>query len=77
MKRVSLTEFRKNISSFIDEVEHGETVLLLRRRKPVGEVSPFSGKPDKIPAWKKPVIRLKLNGSDLSSTILDERESIQ
>lgn len=76
MKRVSLTDFHKNISSFIDEIEHGETIVLLRCGKPVVEVSPFSNRLDKIPAWRKPGIRLKLNGSDLSSAILDERESM-
>jgi prevent-host-death family protein len=76
MKTVTLTDFRKNISSFIAEVEHGETIVLLRRGKPVAEVSPFSDRLDKTPAWKKPGIRLNLNGSDLSSAILDERESI-
>ena len=76
MKTVSFTDFRKNASGFIAEIEHGETIVLLRRGKPVAEVSPFSDKLHKTPAWKKPGIRLKLNGSDLSSAILDERELV-
>ena len=76
MKTISFTDFRKNASGFIAEVEHGETIILLRRGKPVAEVSPFSDKLHKTPSWKKSATPLKLNGSDLSSAILDERESM-
>jgi len=71
------TDFRKNASGFITEVEHGETLILLRRGKPVAEVIPFSDDILKIPAWKKPGIRLQIHGSDLSSAILEEREREQ
>jgi prevent-host-death family protein len=75
MKTVSFTDFRKKASGFIAEVEHGETIILLRRGKPVAEVIPFSDRLQGIPSWKKPGIRLKLQGSDLSSAILEEREA--
>ena len=75
MKTVTFTDFRKKASGFIAEVEHGETIVLLRRGKPVAEVIPFSDRQKKTPAWKKPVTRLKLRGSDLSSAIMDERET--
>jgi prevent-host-death family protein len=76
MKTVTLTDFRKNISSFIAEVEHSETIVLLRRGKPVAEVNPISDRLDKTPAWKRSRTRLKLKGSDLSSAILNERKSM-
>ena len=75
MKTVSFTDFRKKASGFISEVEHGETIILLRRGKPVAEVIPFSDSLQGVPAWKKPGIRLKLQGSNLSSAILEEREA--
>lgn len=74
MKMVSFTDFRKNASSFITEVEHGETIVLLRQGKPVAEVIPYSGKPKMLPAWKKPGIHLQISGSDLSAAVLEERE---
>ena len=74
MKTISFTDFRKKASGFIAEVEHGETIILLRRGKPVAEVIPFSDRLQRTPAWKNPGIRLKLQGSDLSSAILEERE---
>ncbi|MCK5153284.1 MAG: type II toxin-antitoxin system Phd/YefM family antitoxin [Spirochaetales bacterium] len=73
MKTLLFTEFRKNASKFISQVEHGETLILLRRGKPVAEVIPFSDDLRKIPSWKKQRIRLQINGSDLSSAILEER----
>lgn len=73
MKTITFTDFRKQASGFITEVEHGETLILLRRGKPVAEIVPFSDSASKTPAWKKPGIRLRTKGSDLSSAILEER----
>ncbi|SPD74610.1 Prevent-host-death protein [uncultured Desulfobacterium sp.] len=75
MKTISFTNFRKKASGFIAEVEHGETLILLRRGKPVAEIIPFSDKVQTTPSWKRPGIRLKLKGSDLSSAILEDREA--
>lgn len=75
MKSVAFTDFRKKASDLITEVEHGETIILLRRGKPVAEVVPFSDKVQRSPAWKQPGIRLRIQGSDLSSAIIEERET--
>lgn len=75
MKSVAFTDFRKKASDLITEVEHGETLILLRRGKPVAEIVPFSDKTQRTPAWKLPGIRLRIQGSDLSSAILEERET--
>ncbi|MBC2696178.1 MAG: type II toxin-antitoxin system Phd/YefM family antitoxin [Desulfobacteraceae bacterium] len=73
MKTIAFTDFRKRASGFITEVEHGETIVLLRRGKPVAEVIPFCDK-FRTPSWKQPGIRLRISGSDLSSAIIEERE---
>ena len=75
MKTITFTDFRKKASGFITEVEHGETLALLRRGKPVAEIIPFSDSPRQAPSWKQPGLRLQIKGSDLSSAILDEREA--
>ena len=77
MRSITFTDFRKRASGFITEVEHGETLVILRRGKPVAEVVPFSDETPRGPSWKKPGIRLQIQGSDLSSVILDEREGDQ
>ncbi len=75
MKTVSFTDFRKKASRFITEVEHGETIVLLRHGRPIAEVIPFFDKNRKIPSWKKPGICLQIPGSNLASAIIEERES--
>jgi prevent-host-death family protein len=74
MKSVAFTDFRKKASDLITEVEHGETLILLRHGKPVAEVVPFSDKAQRNPAWKLSGICLRIQGSDLSSAILEERD---
>ena len=56
-------------------MEHGESIVLLRRGKPIAEVIPFSNRTRQMPSWKRPGIRLQIQGSNLSSAILEERES--
>jgi prevent-host-death family protein len=75
MKTIAFTDFRKRASDLITEVEHGETLVLLRRGKPVAEVVPFSDMAQRTPAWKRSGIRLRIRGSDLSTAILEERET--
>ena len=74
MKSVAFTDFRKMASDLITEVEHGETIVLFRHGKPVAEIVPFSGKVQRTPAWKLSGNRLRIQGSDLSSAILEDRE---
>jgi len=75
VKTITFTDFRKKASGFITEVEHGETLVLLRRGRPIAEVIPFSDRSQRAPSWKQPGIRLQMQGSDLSSAILEEREA--
>jgi len=75
MKTIAFTDFRNRASDLITEVEHGETLILLRRGKPVAEVIPFIDRAQRAPAWKQPGIGLRISGGDLSSAILQERET--
>jgi len=77
VKTITFTNFRKKASGFITEVEHGETLVLLRRGKPVAEVIPFTDDIRRTPSWKRPGIQLKIKGSDLSAAILEERKGKQ
>jgi len=75
MKTISFTDFRNHASGYITAVEHGETLVLLRNGRPVAEVIPFSDRQLTAPSWKQPVPRLQIDGGDLSSAILEERET--
>ena len=75
MKTVTFTDFRKKASTFLTEVEHGETIVLFRRGRPIAEIIPYSHREYKSPSWKRPCVRFQIKGKDLSTAILEERES--
>ncbi len=74
MKTVSLTDFRSHASGMLTQVEHGETLLVLRHGRPIAEVSPVADQNKSQPSWKSPALRLSTKGSGLSSAILEERK---
>jgi len=71
MKTVTVTEFRNHTSDMLTEVEHGETLVVIRHGRPIAEVSPLAANE---PSWKRPALRLITKGGSLSSAILEERE---
>jgi antitoxin (DNA-binding transcriptional repressor) of toxin-antitoxin stability system len=77
MRTITFTEFRKNASAFISDVENGAVIQLIRRGRPVAKITPVNHKKTPLPAWKKPGLRLKIKGGGLSEAILQERETSQ
>ncbi|MDO8446326.1 MAG: type II toxin-antitoxin system prevent-host-death family antitoxin [Deltaproteobacteria bacterium] len=45
MIRVNVHEAKTHLSHYLEEVEHGETILLCKRNHPVAEVRPIAVKP--------------------------------
>lgn len=74
MKTVNFTDFRKKASGFITEVEEGEQLVLIRHGKPVAEIRPYKDTSTNVPSWKQPFSAIEMDGGELSSAILDERE---
>ncbi len=77
MKTITLSEFDKDAPGYLAEVERGERILLLRYGKPIAQIIPYAHDEAamKTPAWKRPGLRLRKPGVELSSAILEERES--
>jgi prevent-host-death family protein len=42
MKKINIHDAKTHLSHYIEEVEHGETVLLCRRNQPVAELRPLA-----------------------------------
>ncbi|MDD5167833.1 MAG: type II toxin-antitoxin system Phd/YefM family antitoxin, partial [Syntrophales bacterium] len=61
MKTVSFTEFRKNASNYFSAVEAGEVLVVIRHGKAIAEIKPTT-EGRKMPAWKKPGLRLSVKG---------------
>jgi antitoxin (DNA-binding transcriptional repressor) of toxin-antitoxin stability system len=76
MKVINFTEFRKNASGILSEVEMGETVQILRHGKPIAQIAPASSS-SRIPSWKKPGLRLQIENGALSEAIIEERKEAQ
>ncbi len=74
MRTVNLTEFRSHASGILTEVEHGETLIVLRHGRPIAQVSPIENEKNRRPSWKMPAIRLTAKGEALSTAVLEERE---
>ena len=71
MRTVNFTEFRNHASDMLTEVEHGETIVVVRHGRPIAEVSPLAGEE---PSWKRPALRLSIKGVSLADAIIEERE---
>jgi len=46
MKRATLTETKNNLSALVDQVQHGETILILDRGRPVARLASVLGEED-------------------------------
>jgi prevent-host-death family protein len=42
MKKINIHEAKTHLSHYIEEVEHGETVVVCRRNQPVAELRPLA-----------------------------------
>lgn len=73
MRTVSFTDFRRHASAYFDDVEGGERIMVERHGRAIAEVVP-AAEPPKVPSWKRPGLRLKIEGASLSRAILEERE---
>ena len=75
MRTIPFTEFRKDASSIISLVEHGEKVTITKHGKPVVDIIPSLKRSGRLPSWKKPALKLDLKGGSLTRAIIDEREA--
>jgi prevent-host-death family protein len=71
MVKVTQTELRNHIRKYLDQVEQGETLQVLRNGKPIATVLPqrMSNKE----YWRN-VKPLDIKGVSLSRAIIEERE---
>ena len=70
MIATQFSEFRKHAKEFLDRVEDGESIQILRHGKPVAVISPVNGAPSR---WKTAPSRIHLKGASASETLLHER----
>ena len=59
MIKLNIHEAKTHLSRYIEEVEHGETILLCKRNHPVAEIRPLTAHPHR----KRPIGLAKKNFS--------------
>jgi len=77
MRRVSLREANQNFSSCVAEVEAGESLVLLRRGKPVARIIPFDEEGPRDPKHEAAVKKLAAflkEGHDLGGIKVNREE---
>lgn len=74
VKMTSFSEFRRNAADFLDQVEKGEVVRIMRHGKPVADLTPVSG--EAKPSWKNAPPQIPLKGVSLAKAILDDRRGL-
>lgn len=72
MKQATFSEFRNHAKQYLDSVEAGESVRILRNGRPIADIVPVQ---QDLPSWKRRAAQpLVIDGVSLSRMILDERE---
>jgi prevent-host-death family protein len=71
---INIKEARNKLSSLLDRVEEGAEVILLRRGKEVARLVPPSGKGRRLPSLRDFRLSIKLQGSPLSETVIQDRQ---
>ncbi len=77
MRRVSLREANQNFSSCVAEVEAGESLILVRRGKPVARIVPFTEEEPRDPKHEAAVKKLAAflkEGLDLGGIKVNREE---
>jgi len=74
METTTFSEFRRNAKRYMDLVQKGRKVRILRYGKPVAVLVPAGGEKE-ILSWRKPGLRLSIKGSSLAGEVLNEREN--
>jgi len=89
-KKVGVRMLKAKLSSYLQEVKNGHTVLITERGRPVGRITPaFESVEDKtqllvrtgVASWSgrrlkpgRPVARLKPGGKTLAAIVVENRD---
>ena len=53
MKNARISELRDGLSKYLDQVRHGETVVVYDRDVPIARIEPIAAADDGVPDWVK------------------------
>ena len=70
MKPTTVAKLRKDVKSYLDLIQAGETIRVYRRNEAVADIVPVSSS---RPSWKREILRLSKKGLALSREIVKDR----
>ena len=73
MTVVSIKEARANISQLVDKAEQGEQIIVTRNGRKVAVIHGFPSIRQKLPPQHDFRETIKCNGSQLSTTVMENR----
>lgn len=74
MKEVNVKKARQKFRSLLDEVEHGEGIIITRRGKKIACVVPLERKASLLPSLEEFRASIHVTGTPLSETVITERK---
>jgi prevent-host-death family protein len=62
MKRAQIAQLKNNLSRYLDQVRHGETVLVVDRDQAIAQIVPLQGRPVSPAREEERLARLERRG---------------
>ena len=73
MVKINMREFSLNIAKYMERAHKGESFMIMRRNKPIAEITPpHQGKVK--PGWSLQMPKLKIKGLSMSQELTTYRE---
>ena len=72
MVNISFSKFRQNAKDYLDAVEKGEIVQVMRHGKVIARIVPPRSTAQ--PSWKNKGLKMLVSGASLSRAIIENRK---
>ena len=73
MTQVTIRQLTHGFSGYLTAVKKGERIVILDRRTPVADLIPHNENLAQ-PGWKRPILKIKVNGLNLAETVSQMRD---
>ena len=74
MIKISMREFTRNVSKYVDLAHHGEQLTIVKRNEPLAKMGPIGHQKAQKWSMEKPTITLKKGSQSASKTVVELRQ---
>jgi len=72
MEYLQFTDFRNHSKEYFNEIENGQTYIIIRKGKPVAQINPFH---HNSAGWKRSIEKIKLKTNITTTELLAKERS--